>query len=1471
MIAPPVQGRLARLARTRPSGAAVFIALLAYIPALLTAPGVVAADTKQYLYLDPGRFLSHARSLWDPSQFGGYVTHQQAGYLWPMGPWFWLFHSVGVPVWIAQRLWVATLILFAALGARALARRLGLGAAPALVAAIAYGFSPYLLSYVSRTSVLLLPWAALGWVLVLTMRAVEEGGWRAPAAAGLVVATIGGVNATALVLVGLGPLLWIVDAVVAGRARGPAALAAIGRLAACCLATSLWWIVALVVEGRFGADVLRYSETVRAVSATSSAPEVVRGLGYWLFYGSVADGRWNSASTVYLANPALLLLGCTLAAAGLAGLVLTRWRARRWLVVQLFVGAVVAIGAHPPGGASAYGRLLSGGLTRSTLVLALRSSTRAVPLVVLSLSLGLAALVSATGAWRPTWARATAAVAVAASLVNLPALATGGFVDGLLRRPEVPAWWRQAAAELDRRGGGRVLELPGQEFAAYRWGTTTDPILPGLTTRPLLTRDLLPLGADQRMNLLYALDQRFQDGTIEPAAVAPVARLLGATDVVARLDANWERYGTPPPAATWEALSGAPGLAPPAVFGPAPTPSTTLPDLAPGRATIADAPGSVAVLGVTAPASGGVAAIVPTAGATLVVGDGDGVVDTAAAGLLDGSAPLTYSADLHDDASRRVAVASAALVVVTDSNRARARQWRGTQDVVGYTEDGQATGERRDEADARSSPFGASPPTGSETLAHQRSLGQYVGDRVVASAYGEPNAYRPEDRASHAVDGDPSTAWLVGERADPVGAHLRVTRSHAQPIGALHLAQRAGANRSIATVRVRTDRQSVNVVLDESSKTAAGQTIPLDGSPTSTIEVTITATDVPRPSSFFGLDGVGIVELGLTDAGTAAPGLIEEVVAPPTDLDVALAATNADNRPDLDYVFTRLRTDPSNRWRSDPEASLARDVIMPSAGRVTVEPTARLDRRAGDDVLAKLFDIAAAPSASSSLAGVLAARPWSATDEDPLTAWTSALGQAIGAWWERPLPLETAVNGVDLRVVDDGHHSVPRSLRVQVGESSVDVEVPAADGAGVTHVSLPGTLHGDRVRLTVLDATVRTTLDRRYGEQVDLPVALAEVVPTSPGIGGRVAVLLPVSTMPTVIDTNCRSDLLSFDGSPAAVRVRGTLADAAAGRPLAVDRCGAGPLAWTAGRHDVRSGVGTRTGIDIDRVVLRVAGGRAAAPPSRTGLTGAVRTATVDAQHGPTAYAVYLGAGGAPGWLVLADAVNPGWSATIDGRSLGAARPVNGGAAAWPIPAGPATVVRVRWRPQRWEDLAQLVSLVAVAGCVLVLVSGVRRRRADGDGSGKERVAECGPRFVGREPSDARPGSTSTMSAGVARSVVAGAGLVGAVVVHPVYGLLAAVAMVGAQRSATARSAVRAAGPLLVLVAGWYVAARQVVSRPAPGFGWPLALDAAHRPVLLGLLLAVVAVVGDIGPDDRAGNSDRNDRADDIGHDDRNV
>ena len=74
-----------------------------------------------------------------------------------------------------------------------------------------------MLTLAARLSVILLPYAGLPWLIALTVLALRRGGWRYPALFALIVATIGSVNATALVLVGVAPLLWILHEVFVTR------------------------------------------------------------------------------------------------------------------------------------------------------------------------------------------------------------------------------------------------------------------------------------------------------------------------------------------------------------------------------------------------------------------------------------------------------------------------------------------------------------------------------------------------------------------------------------------------------------------------------------------------------------------------------------------------------------------------------------------------------------------------------------------------------------------------------------------------------------------------------------------------------------------------------------------------------------------------------------------------------------------------------------------------------------------------------------------------------------------------------------------------------------------------------------------------------------------------------------------------------------------------------------------------------
>ncbi|HEX2783034.1 MAG TPA: alpha-(1-_3)-arabinofuranosyltransferase family protein, partial [Ilumatobacteraceae bacterium] len=746
------------------------LALLAYVPALTAAPGRMPSDTKLYLYLNPGRLISDAPYTWDNRQFAGWVPHQTVTYLWPSGPWYWTFAHLGVPDWIAHRLWIATLLFAGGLGVRWAAKHLGLAGAGALTAAFVYQLSPYILPYLSRTSLMLLPWAAVGWLVGLTIRSATRTKWRDPAIFALVILTVGSPNATALAMIAPAPVLWLVHAAWQRSISWRRAITAALRIGGLSLGVSLWWIAMLAVQGRHGADVLSYSETLEAVSFTSVSTETLRGLGYWLFYIRDPFGFATSASANYLESVPIIAVGFALLACCIAGIVLTRWSQRRYAAMLVFVGIILAVGVHPIANPSPLMSRLATS-SRSTISLAIRSSTRALPLSNLGLALGAGALATAASGLarrhRPRLRLVGPLVIIGLAVLNLPALFDGGFVDpALVRDQDPPAAWRQAAADLDSGSmENRVLQVPGAEFGAYRWGYTVDPPLPGLTAKPLITRDLLPLGSPAAMDLLYALDDRAQSNTLDPAAIAPVARLFGADTIFVSNDMAFDRFRTPRPELTHDLFATKPaGLAAPTTFG-SPVPNVPavamLDETALASKVIGEPVPPVELVDVEDP----VPMIRASTRLVVLAGSGDGVVDAAAAGLLHGDEALLYAADLTS--SDRIDDAN--LVIVTDSNRDRAHQWRGTQDVVGFTETGGPGSDvlQRDTADQRLPVFATQLPD-DQTTAHVEGLD------IKATSYGEPFAYRPEDRPAMAVDGDPTTAWLVADRSNPIGQSLEV-------------------------------------------------------------------------------------------------------------------------------------------------------------------------------------------------------------------------------------------------------------------------------------------------------------------------------------------------------------------------------------------------------------------------------------------------------------------------------------------------------------------------------------------------------------------------------------------------------------------------------------------------------------------------------------------------------------------------
>ena len=233
------------------------------------------------------------------------------------------------------------------------------------------------------------------------------------------------------------------------------------------------------------------------------------------------------------------------------------------LAVALVATAVIAIGAWPYDDPSPAGRLFRAFAEGSSAGLAFRNSPRVVPVVVLGMALLVAAAVASLP--RPAHLAAAASVGLLAVAALYPVARVGMFSKGVGRPDDLPVYWSEAAAHLDARGAAtRVLELPGTNFAAYRWGNAIEPITPALMDRPYLAREVLPYGSPESALLLDALDRRLQNGVLDPASLAPMARLFGVGDVVVRSDLDYERFGVPSPGTVWSTVVDprAPGLGP---------------------------------------------------------------------------------------------------------------------------------------------------------------------------------------------------------------------------------------------------------------------------------------------------------------------------------------------------------------------------------------------------------------------------------------------------------------------------------------------------------------------------------------------------------------------------------------------------------------------------------------------------------------------------------------------------------------------------------------------------------------------------------------------------------------------------------------------------------------------------------------------------------------------------------------------
>ena len=458
-----------------------FVAV-AYAFAFWQRPGVATSDTKIDLHLTPGRFLADVASVWTPTTDLGEVhSAQYSGYVWPMGPFFAVLHALGVGTWVTQRLWGALKLLDQLAG-----RPRGI---VHLVATAFFVVNPYTVVFTARTSITLLGYAALPWLLLAVYRGVRETrglrAWWWPAAFALIfMSTGGGVNAAVVFWMSAGPLVLLVYEPLLGHVRWRDSLSFFLRAFVLAIAASLWWILPLLVHVKFGIDFLQFTEQPRTIWATNSSTESLRLMGYWTsyigvsFYGQ-ARPYFSDGSTLLFSIPvvAASLLLPAIACASFAWT--RRVRYAPFFLALVLVGVVIMIAGFPNG--TPLRHAMEWIYTNIFVLRFMRTVNKAAPLVALGVG-GLLGL-----AMQQAWARLRSirfGVARRALAVALPAglaalivaaswpLFTGEAIDRQITWNEIPGAWRAT------RGRWSFPARSSPSTAGAGRSTTSSPVSP---------------------------------------------------------------------------------------------------------------------------------------------------------------------------------------------------------------------------------------------------------------------------------------------------------------------------------------------------------------------------------------------------------------------------------------------------------------------------------------------------------------------------------------------------------------------------------------------------------------------------------------------------------------------------------------------------------------------------------------------------------------------------------------------------------------------------------------------------------------------------------------------------------------------------------------------------------------------------------------------------------------------------------
>ncbi|HUC59065.1 MAG TPA: alpha-(1-_3)-arabinofuranosyltransferase family protein [Streptosporangiaceae bacterium] len=1245
--------------------------LVAFLILIANQPGHIFFDTKLGVDIDPASFLARLWQLWNPYEWFGTLQDQYIGYAFPMAPFYLIVELLKIPVWIAERLWLATLIGVGFAGLLKLARAVGIGTDRSqVVAGLVFVLWPTFTIVIGSTSAgiipgLLAPWAVLP--LVRVVRGKDAWGWpvvRAAAASGVAVLFMGGVNATSTLDALILPAAFILT-----QARGRRlVMLALSWGVAVGLAT-MWWVGPLLLQAKYSFDFLPYIEQSATTTATMSGASFLRGAGNWTAYFNLGQ-PWVNTGWVAVTNPFMIMTAAIAAGVGLLGIARRDIPFRGWLRLSLGAAALIALAGYP-------GPL--GGLFHQpvdallNLALApLRSVYKVEPAAAAVLALGVAhalvlrarrAAIIKDPAHRILW-HVLAAPVIAIVLFGL----AYPYVTGQVLNPgsfkSVPRYWYQAAAFIKRHSpDAPALVVPAAAHGTFLWGEPEDEPLEPLASSPWVTEGLVPYGGAGSQLLVTSLETAIESGEQVPGLAGTLDR-SGIRYVIVRNDLNPSALGYTPPQAVHQALRNS-GFRRVASFGPLVTGAETDPGATQIQYALPSYPSVEIFAAKGAPGAVSPAATaLPVSKTVLVNGGPDALLQLAGQGLLKPGEPAVIAGDQL--------VSKSAIWAVTDSLPRADHSFGLIGDTPSYTYTAKQDNPSGDPLGAAGQPPRELLPV--SAAGHQTVAVISGAASVTASSSGSWLAETPQIDPVNAFDGNLSTYWAEASPTTPVGQWIQVNFSHpivlTGPIGIRLLVD--GQLRPVATqLAVRT---AAGTVTSSVRRTSALQSLPVAMGETRTLRITITAAEGQVP----GGPGAGITNVRI-------PGVTVTSYSAPAESPAGQQARQ------VEFSFSNPVPSPASLADVAAYPPLARQIVTQTPGTYKFSATAiAVPGQKLDALLAELT-----PARKNALE-VTASSTWgSLPDLEPIRLFEK--GRHQGSW------IAGAGKPV-LRLSWQGKRTIRRLIISPVqgfGAAPESIKITSPNGIRYASIGLDGLtslvppLTTNKISISFPVVQFTEAGSSAAGQPAQLPVGLSKLeIPALNGLSpttlsGSAKFELPCGSGPAIM----------IDGQRTQTRVSGTVGDLTSFKPLQVRLCSAGSeLALSPGRHRLlaeRPAPFTITGLSL---VSQPATRAASASFSRP----------VKVLSWKPEYREVKIAAGAASYLELHQNANPGWVATLRGRKL---TPVtlDGWQQGFVVPAGTGGIVAMTFVPDRFYHFWIVIS--AIAALALVAVAVTRRRR----------------------------------------------------------------------------------------------------------------------------------------------------------------